>query len=314
MSVRKIMVVDDEPAIGRLLCYQLRGFGYEVCYVQDGLLALEHVLVERPDLILLDVVMPLVSGWDVCRAIRGVSSVPIIMLTGKSADADVVTGLEAGADDYVTKPFSVAQLRARIEAVLRRAGGAQSVRRQAQNVERETLNAERGTLSAEGVPADRQRPLIDHRLPTTSRRPTAIPDPPAAVHSPSSVVSGPSPLVPGPPPLAPRPSPLVPGQGQPQRVGARMRAERQRRGITLLQAERDCRVRWEFLQALEQENWVYLPRQQLRPAALAYSAFLGMDPAEVAGALPQSAPPRHVPAMALTLVLLLLVVVGLTLL
>ncbi|MFO7169659.1 MAG: response regulator, partial [Chloroflexota bacterium] len=129
--MRKIMIVDDEAAIGRLLTYQLQGFGYEVCYVQDGLQALERVLLEQPDLILLDVMMPLVSGWDVCRQIRQSSNVPIIMLTGKNADADVVTGLQSGADDYVTKPFSVAQLHARIEAVLRRAERVPVARAQA---------------------------------------------------------------------------------------------------------------------------------------------------------------------------------------
>ena len=297
MSARKIMVVDDDAAIGRLLSYQLRGFGYEVCCVQDGLLALEHVLIERPDLILLDVVMPLVSGWDVCRAIRGVSSVPIIMLTGKNADADVVAGLDAGADDYVTKPFSAAQLRARIEAVLRRAGQAQRVRRHAQSAERRTPNEERHTLNA------------DHRPPTTDHQP-ALASPSSALdlsisnRQPATAVAA----------VETGPSSWIRGHGRPQRVGARLQAERQRRGITLLQAERDCRVRWEFLQALEQENWGYLPRQQLRPAALAYSAFLGMDSAEITGFLPPPPAPRHLPAVALTLTLLLLVVVGLALL
>ena len=117
----RIMVVDDEPAIGKLLLYQLSGFGYQVSYVQDGLSALQRLTAERPDLVLLDVMMPHISGWEMCRQIRAYSSVPVIMLTAKSADPDVVTGLQAGADDYITKPFSMIQLHARIEAVLRRA-------------------------------------------------------------------------------------------------------------------------------------------------------------------------------------------------
>src|SRR3954466_1477344 len=117
----RIMVVDDEPAIGKLLLYQLSGFGYQVSYIQDGLSALQRLTAERPDLVLLDVMMPQISGWEICRQIRAYSTVPVIMLTAKSADPDIVTGLQAGADDYVTKPFSMAQLHARIEAVLRRA-------------------------------------------------------------------------------------------------------------------------------------------------------------------------------------------------
>jgi DNA-binding response OmpR family regulator len=124
----RIVVVDDEPAIGKLLMYQLASFGYQVSYFQDGLEALQRLPAARPDLVLLDVMMPLISGWEVCRQIRACSAVPIIMLTAKNADSDVVTGLGAGADDYVTKPFSMAQLHARIEAVLRRATAKTSLR------------------------------------------------------------------------------------------------------------------------------------------------------------------------------------------
>src|SRR5262249_33071672 len=116
----RIMVVDDEPAIGKLLMYQLRGFGYQVSYVSDGMLALRHLVLEQPDLVLLDVMMPQISGWEVCRQIRACSSAPVIMLTAKGADTEVITGLNAGADDYIAKPFSMVQLQARIETVLRR--------------------------------------------------------------------------------------------------------------------------------------------------------------------------------------------------
>src|SRR5829696_7867504 len=126
----RIMVVDDEPAIGKLLLYQLSGFGYQVSYIQDGLLALQRLTAERPDLVLLDVMMPHISGWEICRQIRAYSTVPVIMLTAKNADPDIVNGLRAGADDYVTKPYSMAQLHARIEAVLRRMPAAASPRSQ----------------------------------------------------------------------------------------------------------------------------------------------------------------------------------------
>lgn len=118
--MQKIMIVDDDPLIRQLLSYQLAGAGYHVCTVQNGTDALERLILDEPDLVLLDVVMPGISGWDVCNQIRTCSSVPVIMLTAKNADRDVVTGLVSGADDYIAKPFSQAQLLARIEAVLRR--------------------------------------------------------------------------------------------------------------------------------------------------------------------------------------------------
>jgi CheY-like chemotaxis protein len=284
MSTMKVMIVDDEPAIGRLLSYQLHGFGYDVCYVQDGLQALECVLIERPDLILLDVVMPLVSGWDVCREIRGSSSVPIIMLTGKNADADIITGLGAGADDYVTKPFSIAQLQARIEAVMRRTG---------------TLKAEGRTLKAASIaPRPAEQPWHEQPVRRSNAPETAAP--PVVRAKPSETAQ----LLNG---SDAKPTPIVP-----QRLGTRMREARQRRGITLYQAERDTRVRWEFLQAIEQENWTYLPRHQLRPAIQAYTGFLGLDAREFDAGLPRTPPNLHAPLAALTLVVMLLLVVGLT--
>src|SRR5262245_24801698 len=124
----RIMVVDDEPAIGKLLVYQLRSFGYQASYVDDGLAALRRFALEQPDLVLLDVMMPQISGWEVCRQIRACSSAPVIMLTAKGADPDVVTGLGAGADDYITKPFSMLQLQARIETALRRSASPRATR------------------------------------------------------------------------------------------------------------------------------------------------------------------------------------------
>jgi DNA-binding response OmpR family regulator len=114
------MVVEDDPLIARLLRFQLGGAGYDVVCCANGLAALMSMEQEAPDLLLLDVMMPGMSGWDLCRQVRSCSSVPIIMLTAKGADGDVVAGLTAGADDYVTKPFRLPQLLARVEAVLRR--------------------------------------------------------------------------------------------------------------------------------------------------------------------------------------------------
>lgn len=117
----KIMIIDDEPAIGKLLLYHLRAAGYEPTYIQDGLAALQRFAHEKPDLILLDVMMPHLSGWDICHQIRITSSIPIIMLTAKGTAPDIATALEAGASDYMTKPFNLAQLQVRIEALLRHA-------------------------------------------------------------------------------------------------------------------------------------------------------------------------------------------------
>jgi CheY-like chemotaxis protein len=301
MNAIKVMVVDDEPSIGRLLSYQLHGFGYDVCYVQDGLQALERVLVERPDLILLDVVMPLVSGWDVCRELRGSSAVPIIMLTGKNADADIVAGLGAGADDYVTKPFSIAQLQARIEAVMRRAAGeTQHTKRQAHGAASSRIAQRHSTAAYQSVEPAPRNP--DQHSQSAFRTHAVA----AATHVARSTPERITQTRAGAPDTHATPA-------QPQRLGPRMREARQRRGITLYQAERDTRVRWEFLQAIEQENWTYLPRQQLRPAVQAYSGFLGLDTREFDASLTRRPVNLHIPT-ALTLIVMLLVIVGLTLL
>jgi DNA-binding response OmpR family regulator len=114
-----IMIVDDDTAISSLISHQLRSLGYRTVCLHDGLQALQHLAVVQPDLVLLDVMMPHMSGWDVCRQIRTCSGTPIILLTAKDADADLMTGLNAGADDYIAKPYRIAQLHARVEAALR---------------------------------------------------------------------------------------------------------------------------------------------------------------------------------------------------
>jgi two-component system, OmpR family, alkaline phosphatase synthesis response regulator PhoP len=120
MSAR-ILVVDDEPAVTDLLAYNLRKAGYEIQLAADGSEALRLARASSPDLILLDLMIPEVDGLDVCRELRKTSAVPIIMLTARGEEIDRVVGLELGADDYVSKPFSVRELLARIKAVLRRA-------------------------------------------------------------------------------------------------------------------------------------------------------------------------------------------------
>jgi two-component system alkaline phosphatase synthesis response regulator PhoP len=117
----RILVVDDEPAVTDLLAYNLRKAHYDVLTASDGRVALHLAKESRPDLILLDLMIPEVDGLDVCRELRKSSSVPIIMITARGEEVDRVVGLEMGADDYVTKPFSVRELIARVKAVLRRA-------------------------------------------------------------------------------------------------------------------------------------------------------------------------------------------------
>jgi len=117
--------VDDELAVQKLLTYPLRKEGYDVIPALDGREALERLREGNFDLVVLDVMLPRMDGFDVCRAIRSRSTVPIIMLTAKTEETDKVLGLELGADDYITKPFSVREFRSRVKAVLRRAALAQ---------------------------------------------------------------------------------------------------------------------------------------------------------------------------------------------
>ena len=122
-----VLVVEDDRNIGELLQLYLEKEGYAVTIATDGGQGLQKFRAIHPDLVLLDVMMPVMDGWAVCRAIRQESQTPIIMLTAKSETEDKVTGLRTGADDYITKPFEMRELLARIEAVLRRTnpGGEQ---------------------------------------------------------------------------------------------------------------------------------------------------------------------------------------------
>jgi len=115
-----VLVVEDEDSYVEALQAGLKREGFRVVVVKDGVTALELFDVTKPDLVLLDVMLPKMSGIDVCRQIRGRSDVPIIMVTAKGSEIDTVVGLEVGADDYVTKPFSPRELVARVKAILRR--------------------------------------------------------------------------------------------------------------------------------------------------------------------------------------------------
>ena len=119
----KILLVEDEARLARTVRLYLEQAGYEVAAVEDGALALPAFRRERPNLIILDVMLPNVDGWEICRQVRQTSATPIIMLTARSEEADRIVGLELGADDYVTKPFSPRELVARVRAVLRRTQG-----------------------------------------------------------------------------------------------------------------------------------------------------------------------------------------------
>ncbi len=122
MDKPRLLIIDDEPAIGNMVKEYLDAQGYQAIWAKDGASGLEILRRARPDLVILDVMLPGKSGLDVCRELRAESDVPVIMLTAKSEEVDRVLGLELGADDYVTKPFSLRELAARVRAVLRRVG------------------------------------------------------------------------------------------------------------------------------------------------------------------------------------------------
>ena len=149
---RTILVVDDETTLRETLVEALEMEGYRAIPAADGRQALERFRADRPDLVLLDLMLPELSGVEVCRIMRAESAVPIVMLTAKDAEVDKVVGLELGADDYVTKPFSLRELTARIRAIFRRADQAAAV-------------ASAGTEPPPLVPLGRvQVDLAGHRL------------------------------------------------------------------------------------------------------------------------------------------------------
>ncbi|MDY3972781.1 MAG: winged helix-turn-helix domain-containing protein [Clostridia bacterium] len=125
---RTILVIEDEQNINDILTFSLGKEGYKTLSALDGITGLEMALTENPDLILLDVMLPGLDGWEVCKKVREHSQVPIIMLTAREDEVDKVLGLELGADDYITKPYSMRELAARVKANLRRSAAVPVVK------------------------------------------------------------------------------------------------------------------------------------------------------------------------------------------
>lgn len=119
-EMKTILVIDDEPAIRDLLKYNLEREGYHIIEASDGIEGINVALEQKPDIILLDIMLPKLDGLSVCKRIKNSMTIPIIMLTAKSEEIDTILGLELGADDYITKPFSVRELAARVKANLRK--------------------------------------------------------------------------------------------------------------------------------------------------------------------------------------------------
>jgi two-component system, OmpR family, response regulator len=144
-----ILLVDDEEAVQKLLTYPLEREGFRVVQARDGEQALERFVEESPDLVVLDLMLPKLDGLEVCKRLRAQSSVPIIMLTARDDEFDKVLGLELGADDYITKPFSIREFRSRVRALLRRTLAAR------QN------DGERTTIEAGGIRIDGARRIVE---------------------------------------------------------------------------------------------------------------------------------------------------------
>jgi DNA-binding response OmpR family regulator len=157
-----VLVVEDDKNLLDTLRYNLKNEGYEVFTAADGAAAVEIARREKPDVIVLDVMLPEMSGFDVCRILRKEMTTPILMLTAKVEETDKVVGLEIGADDYMTKPFSVRELLARIKAMLRRAGMAQTSPQNSEavlkvgdiQIDAARHQAEKGTVRLELTPKE----------------------------------------------------------------------------------------------------------------------------------------------------------------
>ena len=150
----RILVVDDEKTLVKGMKFNLENEGYEVECAYDGAAALDLAREGRFDLIILDVMMPEMDGLEACMKIREFSNVPIIMLTAKSEDADKLVGFESGADDYLTKPFNILELKARVRALLRRAAGVQRSQGGLLTVGKITLNTEERVALRDGRTVD----------------------------------------------------------------------------------------------------------------------------------------------------------------
>ena len=133
MDKKKILVVEDEKAISDILVFNLQREGYDTLAAYDGAEGLRCALEEAPDLILLDVMLPEMDGFEVCRRVRAEKDTPIIMLTAKGGDMDKILGLEYGADDYISKPFNILEVKARIKAIIRRSSKNRRLKKEEAN-------------------------------------------------------------------------------------------------------------------------------------------------------------------------------------
>jgi len=155
VMAKKALIIEDDGNIAELLRLYLEKDGFEVIRAADGGLGVELCREEEPDVILLDIMLPVKNGWQVCREIRSFSRAPILMLTAKGETMDKVTGLEMGADDYITKPFEVKELIARIHAVMRRSGdGAEAAVEKRLEFDRLTINLDSYELVVAGTKVD----------------------------------------------------------------------------------------------------------------------------------------------------------------
>ena len=134
-KAKKILIIEDEAAISDIIRFNLEKEGFKVDAAFDGPEGLKKAITESPDLILLDVMLPLMDGFAVCKKVREVSSVPILMLTAKEEEVDKVLGLELGADDYITKPFGIRELIARIKSNIRRTDFAENKKAEPANLQ-----------------------------------------------------------------------------------------------------------------------------------------------------------------------------------
>lgn len=147
----KVLLVEDERSLSEPLSFLLEAEGYEVTVVEDGQQAIDRWASIDPDVVLLDLMLPGAPGTEVCRRIRALSEVPIIMLTAKDSEVDIVVGLELGADDYVTKPYSARELIARLRAVLRRRGDANAADETVFSAGRVAMDVDRHVVSVDGT-------------------------------------------------------------------------------------------------------------------------------------------------------------------
>lgn len=150
----RVLIVEDERAIAEGLSYALSQEGFDVVTMSDGETGLAAARNIAPDLVILDLMLPGLSGWEVCRSLRRISNVPILMLTARAEEMDRVLGLELGADDYVTKPFSTREVVARVKAILRRTAPDTSDRDEVLTAEGITMNIPRHELHVDGKPVN----------------------------------------------------------------------------------------------------------------------------------------------------------------